>query len=170
MGTFMSYNSLCVMFSSRRCTINPKRILIIESDETLAFAEANALEDAGYQVVRETDTLEGLRKMHEVHPDLIVVIGDMPMIRREAHLLLIRQASYIPIIVLGSEENAVEALELGADAYIKRSPNFIELVARVSALLRRRQRYNLPSNSISYKPVTGTHLQKSDENGNLQYS
>ena len=65
------------------------------------------------------------------------------MVNGEEALLRIRQASYLPIIVLGSEEESVETLELGVDAYMTKPPSLSELVARVRALLRRKLRSNL---------------------------
>lgn len=62
------------------------------------------------------------------------------MVDGEEAYFRIRQASYLPIIVLGSEEGAAEMLELGADVYITKPPNVNELVARVNALLRRKRK------------------------------
>ncbi len=59
----------------------------------------------------------------------------------------IRQASYLPIIVLGSQEKAAETLELGADAYMTKPPSPSELVARVRSLLRRKPRYDPPGDN-----------------------
>ena len=52
--------------------------------------------------------------------------------------LRIRKASYLPIVVLGSQEELVRTLELGADAYIVKPANGREVVARVHSLLRRK--------------------------------
>ena len=59
------------------------------------------------------------------------------MVNGEDPVLLIRQASLLPIIVLGSRQETVETLESGADAYMTKPPSLVELVARVRALLRR---------------------------------
>ena len=64
------------------------------------------------------------------------------MVNEEEPYFRIRQASYLPIIVLGSEEKAAEMLELGADAYIAKPPDLSELVARVHSLLRRKPKDN----------------------------
>jgi two-component system KDP operon response regulator KdpE len=60
------------------------------------------------------------------------------MLNGEDACLRIRQACYLPILVLGDEEEAVETLELGVDAYLTKPLSVSELVARVHALLRRR--------------------------------
>jgi len=139
-------------------TIKPNRILVIESDESLAAAEAAALEEAGYSVVRGFNALDGLKKLYETHPDLIIVARELPVIGREDPCLRIRQASYIPIIALGSEEYSMETLEIGADAYMARPPSLVELVARVNALLRRKQK-DIPRDD-NHEPDNGNHLIK----------
>jgi len=98
------------------------------------------LEEAGYSVLRTADALNGLKKLYEAYPDLIIVARELPMIDGEDLCLRIREAAYLPIIVLGSQEEAAEVLELGADAYMKKPPSLSELVARVHALLRRKPR------------------------------
>ena len=109
--------------------------------------ETAALEEAGYMVVRVTDVLDGLRKLYEAHPDLIIVAREPPTVNNEDPCLTIRQASYLPIIVLGSEEEEVETLELGVDAYVTTPPSLNELVARVRALLRRKLRSYPPADN-----------------------
>lgn len=119
-------------------------ILIIEKDEALAVKVAAALEEAGYTVVTTSDARDGLKKLYEAYPDLIIVARELPMVNGEDPCLRIRQASYLPIIVLGSNEESAEMLELGADAYMTKPPSLSELVARVHSLLRRKPRSDPP--------------------------
>jgi len=60
------------------------------------------------------------------------------MVDGEDPCLRIRQACYLPIIVLGNREEAAEMLEFVADAYMAKPLSLSELVARVHALLRRK--------------------------------
>jgi DNA-binding response OmpR family regulator len=136
----------------------PNRILIIENDEVIAATEVKALEEAGYEVIRGFDILDGLKKLYEFYPDLIVMDRELPVIGREDPCLRIRQASYIPIIALGSEEYSMETLEIGADAYMARPPSLVELVARVNSLLRRKQK-DKPQDE-NHTPDDGNHLLK----------
>lgn len=124
--------------------IKQERILVIEKDEVLAVEVVTALEEAGYVVVRTADALDGLKKLYEAYPDLIIVASELPMVKGEDPCLRIRQASYLPIIVLGNNDESAEMLELGADAYMTKPPSLSELVARVHALLRRKPRYDSP--------------------------
>lgn len=105
------------------------------------------MEEAGYKVVKVADALDGLKKLYEAYPDLIIMARELPMVNGEDPCLRIRQASYLPIIVLGSNEEAAEMLELGADAYMTKPPSLRELVARVRTLLRRKPRSDPPGDT-----------------------
>ena len=94
--------------------------------------------------------------IYETHPDLIIMARELPLARGEDPCLRIRQACYLPIIALGTKDEAVETLELGADAYMTKPPNLRELVARVKALLRR-QLKNRPPKDDSESGI-GDHL------------
>jgi len=130
--------------------IRPACILLIENDEALRARIATTLERAGFEVTAASDALEGLKRLYESHADLVIMAQELPMVDGEEPCLRIRQASclpasYLPIIVLGNdEEGAAEMLELGADAYITKPPSLSELVARVHSLLRRKLRYDSP--------------------------
>jgi len=134
-------------FSFVRCffggdIIRGGRILVIEQDEELAQEVTAALEEAGYIVVRTDDTRDGLRKLYQAYPDLIILARESSMVNGEDPCLRVRQACYLPIIVLGNDDVASEILELGADAYLMKPPGLHELVARVNSLLRRKTRYH----------------------------
>ena len=122
------------------------RILLIEDDEALAIEEGKALEKAGYKVTRARDMVDGLKKLHEARPDLIIMSKELPIMEGNHGeiYLIIREQSYVPIIVTGGEETKVEILELGADAYVTKPPSLDVLVARVRSLLRRKMRKRPP--------------------------
>ncbi len=103
---------------------------------------AAALEGAGYEVTRATDALDGLKKLYESYPDVIIIDRGLPEVYGEDACLRIRQASYLPIIVLGGHEDAAESLELGADAFMTKPPSLRELVARVRSLLKRKPKFD----------------------------
>ena len=116
----------------------PARILVVEQDkEVLAEVEA-ALKEAGYEVATATTPWEGLARLCEVHPDLIIADTDLPMVNGEEALLRMRQASYVLIMALGHRDEAVDMLEFGADSFLTKPPRTWELVARVGSLLRRK--------------------------------
>jgi len=139
--------------------IKSGRILVIDKDEKFALKASAALEEAGYRVVRTTDALEGLKKLYEAYPDLIIVEREAPMVNGEDPCLRIRQACYLPIIVLGNREEAAATHVFVADAYMTKPPNLSELVARVHALLRRKPGYDPlrsnPGSEIDNNPDDG---------------
>ena len=131
------------------------RILVIESDEVAAGRVISFLEEKGYNVVRAVDTAGGLAMLCKVRPDLVIMAGSLPVFHGEDSFLRIRQASYLPIIVLGGIYDATEALELGADAYMNKPPSQRELLARVHALLRRHTNINASISGSDYNYFPG---------------
>ncbi len=109
---------------------------------------AAALEGAGYQVMRAVGPLEGLDKLYQTYPDMIIMDSELAVVNGEDAYMRIRQASPLPMIVLGSPEEAAEMLELGVDAFMTKPPSIIELVARVRRLLQRKYRFKTRENSL----------------------
>ncbi len=144
--------------------IKPARILLIEKDEALAIKIAAALEEGGLKVVRASDALEGLKKLYEAYPDLVIMTRELPVVDGEEPCLRIRQASYLPIIILGSKEEGAEMFEIGADAYMTKPVNLSELVARVCSLLRRKGKYDPPGGNP--KPYIKNSLTKEGRGSN----
>jgi DNA-binding response OmpR family regulator len=132
-----------------RCNINAGRILVIDTDESVVQEAAVALETAGFDVDWATDAYEGIRKLYETYPDIVIVVReDNGSGKKEDTCIQIRQASYLPIIMLGKQDEAVEMLELGADAYMTKPPSMAELVARVRGLMRRKRHHKPPDDDI----------------------
>jgi CheY-like chemotaxis protein len=121
-----------------------ERILVIAKDDYLASQVGNALRQAGYRVWRARDGVDGLKKLQRASPDLVVMERELSLLNREDPCSRIRQASYIPIIAVGNEQDAPEVLEFGADAYVAKPPNLRELTARVRAMLWRKNREEPP--------------------------
>jgi DNA-binding response OmpR family regulator len=115
-------------------------VLVIEKNAILRAKVVKALEEAGYTVEAASPVLDGLRKLDEVTPDLVIVGGDLPTAEGAEVCARVRQICYLPIIVLGTEDRTVETLQSGADAYMTMPLALDELVARVHAMLRRRRR------------------------------
>lgn len=113
-------------------------VLVVEKDRALAAEAAAALREAGYEVAEAADGADGLKKIYETNPDVIIASTDLPPVDGADACECIRQASYLPFIVLGSREEVARLLELGADAGIVNPPSGREMVARVHALLKRK--------------------------------
>ena len=115
-------------------------VLVIEQNGVLRAKVLKALEKAGYTVEATSCVLDGLRKLDEGAPDLVIVGRDLPTVEGEEVRARVRQVSYLPTIVLGTQDRTVETLHSGADAYMTMPLAVDELVARVHAMLRRRRR------------------------------
>ncbi|MBS4955475.1 MAG: response regulator transcription factor [Clostridium sp.] len=120
------------------------RILIAEDEDDIRRLLALNMKKEGYDVVECKDGIETLEafKKQEIHLALLDIM--MPNIDGITVMEEIRKSSIIPIIfitAMSTDTDKVLALGLGADDYIVKPINAIELTARVSAQLRRCYKY-----------------------------
>jgi DNA-binding response OmpR family regulator len=116
------------------------KLLVVDDDPDLLALVAFSLTNAGYAVVRATDTGDALRVFGEEVPDLVILDINLPSGSGFDVCKAIRARSEVPIMMLtarGDEEDLVRALELGADDYLTKPFSPRTLLARVRALLRR---------------------------------
>jgi DNA-binding response OmpR family regulator len=119
--------------------MNPT-ILIIDDDTRLNQLLKDFLKDFGFEVVSATRPGEGLKKLKQVLPDLVILDIMLPEMDGFEVCRSIRQTSNIPIIMLtarGELTDKVVGLELGADDYLAKPFEPRELVARIQSVLRR---------------------------------
>ena len=119
------------------------RVLVVEDDEAMAVALRDGFAYEGYEVVVARDGEDGLRLAREDSPDLMILDVMLPkMTGLEICKVLRGEGSELPIIMLtarGQEIDKVLGLKLGADDYVTKPFSFMELMARVEAVLRRTQ-------------------------------
>lgn len=119
---------------------NSPTILIVDDEpETLKYVGAN-LKARGYQVCTAADGLEAVHLFQESAPDLIILDIGLPGLDGFEVCAIIRRRSTVPILILsahGSEQDIIQALELGGDDYLTKPFGVGELLARVHAILRR---------------------------------
>ena len=119
------------------------RILIVEDEAALVALLRYNLEKEGYLVDEASDGQEGLTKVAEAVPDLILLDWMLPQLSGlEVCRQLRRSAATrnVPIIMVtarGEEGDRVRGLDVGADDYIAKPFSPGELLARVRAVLRR---------------------------------
>jgi DNA-binding response OmpR family regulator len=120
--------------------VNKKRILVVDDElSIIKFLRAN-LEANDYEVFTALDGAEALKITEMELPDLVILDIMMPKMDGFEFCRTLREWSQIPIIMLsarGGEEYKVKCLDLGADDYITKPFGANELLARVSAVLRR---------------------------------
>src|SRR3984957_16570481 len=121
-------------------------ILVVEDEESFVDALTVGLEREGFAVTAATDGQQGLTLFHEGSFD--VVLLDL-MLPKKSGLDVcrdIRLTSNVPIIIVSAKSEEVDTvlmLELGADDYVTKPYRLRELVARIRAVLRRRQDHDL---------------------------
>jgi DNA-binding response OmpR family regulator len=120
-----------------------ERLLIIEDDPALLRGLTDNFERRGYHVRTASDGQAGLDAALSDPPDLILLDIMLPKVNGFEICRSVRERKLdMPIVMVtakGQEEDIVRGLELGADDYVTKPFNIRELIARVSALLRRRQ-------------------------------
>lgn len=123
-----------------------RKVLIVEDDEAMAVALRDGFEYEGYDVSVARDGAEGMRLATSGSPDLIILDVMLPKVTGLDICKRLRsEGSNVPIIMLtarGQEVDKVLGLKLGADDYITKPFSFLELMARVEALLRRSGGYS----------------------------
>jgi two-component system KDP operon response regulator KdpE len=115
-------------------------VLVVEDDETFRYLLSEQLESQDYEVLMAEDGEHGVEIARERRPDLVLLDVLMPGIDGWEACRRIREFSDVPIMMLTcrtSELDKVRGLELGADDYLTKPVGYMELVARVRALLRR---------------------------------
>jgi two-component system alkaline phosphatase synthesis response regulator PhoP len=116
-------------------------VLFVEDEEALRMTVGDRLRNEGYAVECAADGDEGFEKATQIPFDLIIL--DVMLPRKSGFVVCrdIRQAGLItPILMLtarGQTSDKVNGLKIGADDYVTKPFNMLELMARVEALLRR---------------------------------
>ena len=115
------------------------RILVVEDDEILRNGIAFALTREGYQV-KTAGSLSGMRGQLEGAPDLVILDINLPDGDGFSLMQRIRMVSMVPVLFLSARDednDRLLGLGLGADDYMTKPFNPLELVARVKSQLRR---------------------------------
>ncbi|MBV8780647.1 MAG: response regulator [Phycisphaerae bacterium] len=117
-------------------------VLVIDDSATFREELKFVLETSGYRVIAAVSGEDGLRAAVDARPDIIVVDGVLPGIDGATVIRRIRADAAIratPCILLtASEERSgeLEALDAGADAYVRKEEDSQVILARVTAVLR----------------------------------
>ena len=116
-------------------------VLFVEDEEALRMTVGDRLRNEGYAVECAADGDEGFEKATQIPFDLIIL--DVMLPRKSGFVVCrdIRQAGLITPILMptarGQTSDKVNGLRIGADDYVTKPFNMLELMARVEALLRR---------------------------------
>lgn len=117
-------------------------VLIVDDEKHIRELLAIYLQQAGFQVSEAIHGADALYKLKECNPTIIILDLMMPVLNGMETCKQIRQQSTVPIIMLTSrtqEHDRSLGLDMGADDYVAKPFNPLEVVARVKAVLRRTQ-------------------------------
>ena len=117
------------------------KVLIVEDDDSMSTALRDGFQYEGFTAVVARDGAVGLKMAGEEEPDVIILDVMLPkMSGLDVCRQLRMEGNPVPIIMLtarGQEIDKVLGLKLGADDYVTKPFGFLELMARVEAVLRR---------------------------------
>ena len=135
------------------------KILVVDDEALLVKGIRFNLQNEGYEVITGSDGLEAVKLVREQHPDLVVLDVMMPNMDGMTACSKIREFSDIPIILLTAKTDDMDKLmgfDHGADDYLTKPFNILELKARIRAMLRRTMRTEkkAPSNELTIGTIT----------------
>lgn len=137
-----------------------KNILVIDDDKDIVKTIKGNLELDGYEVFSAYDGRTGLHITKTIRPDLIILDLNLPDIDGIKACEIIRREFDFPIIMLTARDgisDKVLGLECGADDYIVKPFNFLELSARIKSIFKRvekslvKVKYKFKDLSINFK-------------------
>lgn len=117
-----------------------QRVLVVDDDREIVTAIAINLQNEGYETLKAYDGLQALDIISTQKVQLIILDVMMPKLDGLSATLKIREKKNIPIIILSAKSedtDKVLGLSIGADDYVTKPFNTMELMARVKSQLRR---------------------------------
>jgi DNA-binding response OmpR family regulator len=115
-------------------------ILVCDDDQSIVNAIGVYLQNEGYKVLKAFDGLEAINMIEEQEIHLIIMDIMMPKMDGITATMRIREENKIPLIMLSAKSedyDKILGLNIGADDYITKPFNPLELMARVKSQLRR---------------------------------
>lgn len=125
------------------------KILIVDDDKEIRKLISVYLENEGMQTQTAEDAIEAMKMLEKNEFDLIILDIMMPKLDGIQACMKIREERSMPIIMLSAKSedmDKVQGLTAGADDYLSKPFNPLELIARVKSQLRRYKKYNTDSN------------------------
>jgi len=130
-----------------------KRILLVEDESGLVLTLTDRLSNEGYSIVHAGDGAKGEQLASDAHFDIILL--DVMLPKKNGFDVvrdLRKKGVTTPILMLtarGQVNEKVVGLKLGADDYLTKPFEMLELLARIESLLRRPTTVSLPNAAIS---------------------
>jgi len=115
-------------------------VLVVDDDKEIRNAIEIYLKNEGISVLKAKDGLEGLEMLESNQVHLVILDIMMPRLDGIAATFKIREQRNLPILILSAkseDSDKILGLHVGADDYVTKPFNPMELIARVKSLLRR---------------------------------
>lgn len=140
-----------------------RNILIVDDQPEIAELLRLYLEKEGYGIIEAHDGMDALMYISKEKIDLVLVDLMMPIIDGYQLIKKVRETLDVPIIIISAkqeDQDKIFGLEIGADDFIQKPFNPLEVVARVQALFRRSYNFSLqdttqPKDSETSKKIVG---------------
>ena len=119
-------------------------VLVVEDDEQIRDGIEIYLKSQGYEVSKAADGIEGLEKLKEKEVHLAIIDVMMPRMDGIHMVMRLRKEYDFPVIMLSAKSEEVDkimGLNMGADDYVTKPFQPLELLARVNSHLRRYKRF-----------------------------
>ena len=133
--------------------VSEQTILVVDDEEAIAEAVRARLESEGYRVVAAADGPEAIQAHAEHRPDLVVLDLMLPGMDGLEVCKQIQRDGWTPVLMLTArteEADKVAGFAVGADDYLTKPFSLRELVVRVKAILRRKERMQ---QSAAHEPL-----------------
>ncbi|WP_409303409.1 response regulator transcription factor [Peribacillus sp. SCS-155] len=120
--------------------MNQFNVLVVDDEKEIRDAIEIYLKNEGITVIKAADGIEALEKLNEKQIHLIILDVMMPRLDGISTTFRIREEKNIPIIILSAKSEDTDkilGLQVGADDYVTKPFNPMELLARVKSQLRR---------------------------------
>ncbi len=136
-------------------------ILVCEDDIAISNSIEIFLKNQNYNIFKAYDGAEGLKIFNENKIDLVIMDLMMPNLSGEEAIIKLRENTYVPIIILSAKSedmDKITGLNIGADDYITKPFNSMELIARVNSAIRRFYSYQVKKVNDEIIEIGGVKL------------
>ena len=132
------------------------KILLVDDDQNLSNLLGRFLRQSNFELFEATNGPAGLRLAYNEHPDLVLLDVMMPGMDGWEVCTRLRELSDVPVIMLtakAAEADKLRGFQLGVDDYVTKPYSFIELVARIHAVLGRVQRERKETSYVAHGDI-----------------
>lgn len=132
------------------------RILLVDDDPTLSNLLGRFLRENNFELFEASNGPAGLRMAYNERPDLVLLDVMMPGMDGWEVCARLRELSDVPVIMLtakAGEADKLRGFQLGVDDYVTKPYSFVELVARIQAVLGRVQKEKKEDGYIAHGEI-----------------